>query len=263
MEKQKPIGIFDSGLGGLSIGRAVNSIIPREDLLYYADFEFSPYGPKSKDFIAARADCIVQFLVDKGCKLIVVACNTATVNSIDALRSRFSIPIVGVEPGLKPAALASERGVVGILATEQTLNSESFKQLKSGYSAQVKIKEMACPDFVSLVERLEHEGEGAIHAAERYIKPLLDAGCDQIVLGCTHFSFLAPVINNLIGTRAELVDTAAAVASQVQRVLSQHNIGSDAGVGSIEFLASGDSNDGARSIGALWGRDVSVAQAVR
>jgi len=259
---RNPIGIFDSGLGGLSVGHAVRKLLPNEDLVYFADLKYSPYGPKSKDVIEERSHSIVEFLTQQRCKLIVVACNTATVNAIATLRAVSTVPLVGVEPGVKPAAIQSQRGVIGILATEQALKSDSYRQLKSSYSNDVTIEEQACPEFVALVERLDHESEDAISAAQRYIHPMLAAGCDQIVLGCTHFSFLKPAISQVIAGRAELVDTAEAVSKEVRRRLSSLNMLNDGPAeGAIKFWTNGDSESATLSIGTLWQRQVAVFQA--
>lgn len=262
MARQRPIGVFDSGLGGLSVGHAIRELLPNEDLAYFADLKYSPYGPKSQEVIAARSRSVVDFLVDQGCKLIVVACNTATVNSIATLRSNCSIPLVGVEPGVKPAAIQSKRGVIGILATEQALKSHSYQQLKAIHSKEVRVEEKACPDFVSLVEELNHESEAATSTAERYILPMLAAGCDQIVLGCTHFSFLKPAITKVIDDKAELVDTAQAVAKEVRRRLSQLDmLNADGSEGAIKFWTNGDSASASKSIAKLWQQHVTVLQA--
>ena len=259
MNRQKPIGIFDSGLGGLSICRAINNILPKENLMYFADLEFSPYGNKSKESIAERSEYIVNFLIEQGCKLIVVACNTATVNSISMLRSKYSIPIIGVEPAIKPAALESKSGVIGVLATKQTLKSDSFQQLAARYSNVVKIETKACPDFVGLVENLEHESEAAIKTAERYIRPLLSTGCDQIILGCTHFSYLRSAIRKAVGNEADIVDTAVPVAKEVKRKLHHFNIlrKSDF-IGDTKFWTSGCSKKTEDSMSQLWGQEINV-----
>ncbi len=256
-ENQSPIGIFDSGLGGLSIARAVRDILPAEDLMYFADTDFSPYGSKSRDQIVERSAYITHFLINRGCKLIVVACNTATVNAISILRSEYSVPIVGVEPGVKPAALKSVSGVVGVLATEQTLKSASYQRLKSRYSGTVKIQERACPDFVFLVENLAHENIEARVATERHMRPLLDAGCDQIILGCTHFSFLKQPIKKAIGANAGVVDTAEAVGFEVRRKLHQFGLCKDHDTeGGIEFWTSSDGTHACGPISRLWGQRV-------
>lgn len=263
MNQQKPIGIFDSGLGGLSIFRSINNILPKENLMYFADLEFSPYGTKSKKSIEERSEYIVNFLIKQNCKLIVVACNTATVNSISMLRSKYNIPIIGIEPAIKPAALESKSGIIGVIATEQTLNSDSFQQLTARYSNAVKIETKACPDFVNLVENLEHESEAATKTAERYIQPLLSAGCDQIVLGCTHFSFLSPAISKAVGNKADIIDTALPVAMEVKRKLHHFNIlNNHNAIGDTKFWTSGYSNKTASSISRLWGQEIRVAQAL-
>ena len=257
MENQKPIGIFDSGLGGLSIARSIRDILPDEDIVYFADSKYSPYGSKSKDEVVERSVGIADFLTSQNCKLIVVACNTATVNSISTLRSGSSIPFVGVEPGIKPAAMQSVSGVIGVLATEQTLASASYQKLKTGYSSKVRIEERACPDFVSLVEGLDHESEAAVAKAEQYIRPLLEAGCDQLILGCTHFSFLKPVINKVVVNKAVVIDTAIAVAREVQRRLNHLGLSKSSKAGSnVQFWTSGEIENSISSIQNLWGHEV-------
>lgn len=261
MKNPQAIGVFDSGLGGLSIAHAIEKILPEEDLVYFADLEYSPYGPKSKEIIAERSERIVDFLKEQNCKLIVVACNTATVNSIEILRSKFSIPIVGVEPGIKPAVMKSESAVIGVLATEQTLKSGSFKRLKSSYSKNSLIEVMPCPDFVTLVETLQHKGDSAKEAVERYIRPLLEKKCDQIVLGCTHFSFLKDRIKDVVGDQAEIIDTAEAVAKQVFNKLSQLDIQNNSdSKNTIKFWTSRIENS-SKAVSHLWGKEVSVFHA--
>jgi glutamate racemase len=261
MEQQKPIGIFDSGVGGLSVGRAIRAALPKEDLMYFADLGFSPYGVKAPPIIKERSEYIVNFLINQGCKAVVVACNTATVNTISHLRSKFSIPIFGVEPGIKPAALHSKTGVIGVLATQQTLESGSFQQLKAIYSKMVTIETMACPEFVSLVENLNHNSEKATVVAEQYIRPLLSAGCDQIILGCTHFSFLVSTINKIVGGEATIIDTATPVAMEVSRRLGTLNLqyinGSQ---GKATFWTSGNSAHVMGPMSELWGCGITVSE---
>lgn len=262
MKRQNSIGIFDSGVGGLSIVRAINRILPDENLVYFADIEFSPYGNKPKNIINLRSQDIVNFLINKGCKMVVIACNTATVNSINSLRSKFSIPLVGVEPAIKTAALQSKTGVIAVLATEQTLEGESFLLLKSKYSKRVKIETMACPKFVSLVENLNHKKEQAIEVSEQYIGPLLSKGCDQIVLGCTHFSFLSDVIQSVAGHEVKIIDPVMPIAIEVKRKLQSLNLDKIESIsGKIEFWTSGDSVKTMESISELWGQDVEVFEA--
>lgn len=259
MNSNRPIGIFDSGVGGLSIARAIRQLSPKENLTYFADLGFAPYGIKSTDLIQKRSERIVEFLVAQGCKAVVIACNTATVNSICDLRSKFTIPIIGVEPGVKPAALQSTSGVIGVLATQQTLESGSFRQLKAVYSERVQIQTKACPEFVSLVERLEHNTQQAVDVADQYIRPFLSAGCDQIVLGCTHFSFLRSSIEQVLGGDVKVIDTAAPVAVELSRRLElSEQVNQQGSAASAAFWTSGDSADVRVTTSALWGSEVSV-----
>lgn len=259
MEKQKSIGIFDSGVGGLSIGLAIKKILPYENIDYFADFACSPYGNKSQSFINQRSENIVNFLIKQNCKIVVLACNTATVNSISNLRSKISVPLIGVEPAIKPAALNSKTGVIGVLATQQTIESTSFKLLKSQYENKVKILSKACPDFVTLVENLNHNRQQSYDVAEQYLRPLLNQECDQIVLGCTHFSFLSSVINQVAGNKVNIIDTAIPVAMQVKRILIDNNLenlGND--TVTRNFWASETSPIFAKAIEELWGENIRI-----
>lgn len=261
MKQYKPIGIFDSGIGGLSIGCAIRSALPKENLMYFADVKFSPYGVRSQSTIQQRSEYIVNFLINQGCKVIVVACNTATVSTISYLRERFSVPIIGVEPGIKPAALQSKTGVIGVLATERTLVSDSFQLLKARYAKTVRVESMACPKFVSLVENLSHNSEEAMHVAEQYIRPLLLKGSDQIILGCTHFSFLRSTINKVVGAEADVVDTANSVAIEVHRRLHHLNLLNKINLhGKAQFWTSENATNIVASISDLWGQDIRVSE---
>lgn len=262
MQRQQPIGIFDSGIGGLSIAHAIRRILPDENLVYFADSGFSPYGTKSETIIQERSEYIVNFLVKQGCKAIVVACNTATVNSISKLRAKFSIPFIGVEPAIKPAAQKTKTGAIGVLATEQTLKSESFKLLKAKYSKEIRIKTKACTDFISLVENLRHNTEHAFEVAEQYIQPLILENCDQIILGCTHFSFLHSTISKVVQNRAHIIDTATPVAMELNRrlyQLGQQNVNNL--TSTAEFWTSGLPSKVVGTMSTLWGQQVSLSKA--
>lgn len=255
----QPIGIFDSGIGGLSIARAIKSELPNEDLKYFADLAFSPYGDKSQNIIKERAEFIVNYLMAQGCKAVVVACNTATVNTISHLREKFSVPIIGVEPGIKPAALQSKSGVIGVLATERTISSDSFQLLKAKYENTVSIESVACPKFVSLVESFQHDSEEALAIAEYYIRPLLLKRCDQLILGCTHFSFLKKTIKKVVRTEANIIDTALPVALEVKRKLQSLNLLNEVDIyGKTQFWTNKDSTKITTSISHLWEHEVKI-----
>ncbi|OMH38906.1 glutamate racemase [Motiliproteus sp. MSK22-1] len=256
----RPVGIFDSGVGGISIALGVRKILPSEDLLYVADQEFSPYGSKSNTIVEARAEIITTFLSQQGCKAIVVACNTATVNSINRLRTMCSIPIVGVEPGIKPAALQSNTGIIGVLATEKTLSSESFQALRSQFSAAVNIEIQACPRFVELVEKNNLNSVETLKIAEDYVLPLIAKGADHIVLGCTHYSFLTPVIEQIVGDKATIIDTAIPVSLELKRQLSRRDLlNPQDRQGLTKFWSSKASEQASEKISQLWGNKVVVA----
>ncbi len=221
-----PIGVFDSGVGGLSVLRHIRAQLPDEHLLYLADSGFAPYGDKPEQVVAERSLAIAEFLVGRGAKALVVACNTATVAAIKLLRAHYpQMPIVGVEPGLKPAAAASRSGKIGVLATEGTLAGEKFNLLREQISAAsgASFLLQGCTGLVERIERGELDDAGTRAMLERYVLPLLRQGADTLVLGCTHYPFVQASIEHLIA-RAELgpvtlVDTGEAVARQLKRLL--------------------------------------------
>lgn len=259
--QNKPIGVFDSGIGGLSIAHAIKDELPNEDLMYFADLAFSPYGDKSQQIIKERSEFIVRFLVKQGCKAIVVACNTATVNTISYLREIFSVPIIGVEPGIKPAALLSKTGVIGVLATERTISSDSFQILRAKYANTVSIESIACPKFVTLVEECEHESEAALSVAEQYIRPLLSRKCDQIILGCTHFSFLKSTISKVVLTEANIIDTALPVATEVKRRLHNLNLLNERNIlGKSQFWSNNNYTYLTATLNQLWKHDMEISK---
>ena len=213
------IGIFDSGLGGLSVLAAVARALPQADLTYLADTAHVPYGAKSDAFIRERVLTIGQHLVGLGCDILVVACNTATAAAVEALRQQHpDIPVVGIEPGIKPAAAHSQTRRIAVLTTESTARSERLRKLISEHSGLVDIHIEPCPGWATRVETLEFDSPAFAAEITAKISPLLDSGIDRLVLGCTHYSFLAPLLNPLIDGRAELVDVADAVARQVTRI---------------------------------------------
>ena len=221
-----PIGVFDSGVGGLSVLRHIRAQLPHEHLMYFADAGFAPYGGKSEQFVAERALAVAAFLLERGAKALVVACNTATISAIKALRARYpELPIVGVEPGLKPAAALTRNGKVGVVATVVTLAGEKFLALRAQISAasQAEFLLQGCPGLADQIERGELHTPATVAMLEGYIAPLLAQGIDTLVLGCTHYPFVLDEIKGVIARHATgpvtLVDTGDAVARQLGRLL--------------------------------------------
>ncbi len=254
-----PIGVFDSGVGGLSVLHQIRRVLPGENLLYVADSGHAPYGDKSQQFIEHRSIVISDFLVDRNAKAIVVACNTATGAAIATLRSRHSVPIIAMEPAVKPAASQTQSGVIGVLATRRTLASDNFVQLFARYGADVEIVGQACPGLVEQVEAGELSGHKTCALLEQYVVPLLERKADIIVLGCTHYPFLAPLIQELAGSGVTVIDSAAAVARQLYRRLEMDNLLADeARVGTESFWTSAALDKARPLISRLWQADVQV-----
>jgi glutamate racemase len=254
---EAPIGVFDSGVGGISVLKHIRALMPHEHLLYVADSQFAPYGNKSPEFIQARAIWIAAFLKAKGVKAIVVACNTATAASVDLLRQQYHLPIIGMEPAVKPAAAATKTGVVGVLATSGMLKSAQFAALLEHYGQQVQVVTQACHGLVECVERGELDAPATKDLLAGYIKPLIDAGADTIVLGCTHYPFVRPLIEVLVGKDVALIDTGAAVARELKRRLEDAHLLNDESVtGQVRFWSNSQHQDAEEIALRLWGERV-------
>jgi len=224
-----PVGVFDSGLGGLSVLRALRAQVPDESIIYVADSLYAPYGERDDDFIADRTLAIGQWLVKQGAKVLVVACNTATAQSIALVREQLSIPLIGVEPGIKPAAVQSKTRVAGVLATQVTLRSARFQALLERYAADCRFLCQPGHGLVQAIERCD-VGSAELRALlDSYLQPMLDAGADTLVLGCTHYPFLDAAIRDIVGDRMTLIDTSVAIARQVERVLDQNGLRAEPG----------------------------------
>lgn len=220
------IGVFDSGLGGLSVLAAIARALPQADLLYFADSKHVPYGDKDDSFIRERVLAIGRHLLAQGCSVIVVACNTATAAAVAAFRELVpGLPVVGVEPGVKPAAAASRSGRIAVLATVSTTRSQRLADLIRQHAGGVQVDVAACDGWATRVEALHLDDPDFAAEAERHLAPLLAAGADQIVLGCTHYSFLRPLLEPLLANRAMLVDVADAVARQCARLAGPSALG--------------------------------------
>ncbi|MBI5430356.1 MAG: glutamate racemase [Nitrosomonadales bacterium] len=259
MTSSNPIGVFDSGVGGLSVLREIRRELPHEDLLYVADSGHAPYGDKPGHQIEARAVAITEFLLGRNAKAIVVACNTATSAAVATLRGRYTIPIVAMEPAVKPAAAHTKSGVVGVLATSRTLGSDNFARLHERFGADVKILMQACPGLVELVEAGNLSGDETRTLLERYIKPLLEQHADTLVLGCTHYPFLAPLIREIAGPSVAILDPAAAIARELRRRLDSIAMLSQAKRDGEEyFWTSGSQNTARPVIAQLWKNGIDV-----
>ncbi|MDR0953758.1 MAG: glutamate racemase [Rikenellaceae bacterium] len=237
-----PIAVFDSGLGGLSVWKEIVRALPEESIMYYGDGANCPYGGKSQAEIIRLSEAIVRFLLDRGAKLIVVACNTATAGAISYLRAHYAVPFVGMEPAVKPAAEHSETGVIAILATAGTLKGKLFTETSQRFSAGVKILTRIGEGFVELIETGRANSTQAEEAVRRTVEPLLAQGVDRLVLGCTHYPFLAETLRRVIGDRpVELIDPAPAIARRVKEVLTERNELAEAGhLAKYDYFSSGD-----------------------
>ena len=223
------VGFFDSGLGGLCILDAFKALCPHESTIYIADSKNCPYGNKPAAEIVKLAESNTRRLLRRGCKMVVVACNTATAAAIDFLRERHpEVPFIGIEPAVKPAALRSKAGVVGVLATAGTFGGRLYNETKAKFARDVTVIATVADEFVELVERKEISGAAAERVVRARIEPLLKAGCDKIVLGCTHFPHLKPLIEKICDGHAEVIDPSDAVARQARRVLSARGLAAPA-----------------------------------
>lgn len=235
----RPIALLDSGVGGLSILREVRRQLPQEDLIYFADQAHVPYGPRSKDELRVITGGIVRFFLAKQAKLIVVACNAASAAALYTLRQTFpDMPFVGMEPAVKPAALNTHTGVIGVITTQATYQGELFASVIDRFAENVEVVTQVCPELVTLVEAGDLDTPAAFAYTERYLAPLLDIGIDQLVLGCTHFPFLADTLQAVAGPDVTIVDPSAAVAKQARRVIAE-GLNSPAHSGSVQYYTSG------------------------
>ncbi|MGB7395655.1 MAG: glutamate racemase [Pricia sp.] len=219
-----PIGIFDSGVGGTSIWKEIQKLLPQEDTIYLADSKNAPYGEKTPERILQLSIKNTEFLLEKGCKLVVVACNTATTNAIDYLRANYDVPFIGIEPAIKPAALQSKSKTVGILATKGTLSSALFNNTSELHAKGIKIIEREGIGLVPLIENGKSDSAETRDLLKHYLEPMLDAGIDCLVLGCTHYPYLMPVLKEMLPDEVQIIDSGRAVARQTKAVLEMSDL---------------------------------------
>ena len=238
----RPIGVYDSGFGGLSVWRELHRALPCESLIYLGDGKNCPYGSLPKQRITELAEAAVRDLVERGCKMVVVACNTATAAAISHLRATFDIPIVGLEPAVKPACAMTRSKVVGVIATERSLKGEKFLSTVERYGQGVEVIKAVGEGFVEAVENNEEDTHATEQIVRRVVEPIIERGADVIVLGCTHYPFLRDVIARVVGERdVAIIDSGAAVEKRVESLLDEYDLrASQDNVAQKEFITYAD-----------------------
>jgi glutamate racemase len=255
----RPIGVFDSGVGGLSVLRAIREELPSERLIYVADSGHAPYGDRPREFIEARSIAIVDFLLTRDVKAVVLACNTATGAAAHVLRSRYTLPVIAMEPAVKPGARQTKSGVVGVLATTSTLSSAKFLDLVDRHGGGVQLLVQPCPGLVEQVEAGELDTRRTRTLVEQFVTPLLAKGADTLVLGCTHYPFLRQVIEDVAGPEVTVIDPAKAVARELHRRLEAATLlASEGAAAREEFWSTGPVDTATAVISELWAQPVTV-----
>lgn len=239
MQNNNPIGLFDSGIGGTSIWNEIHRLLPHEDTIYLADSKNAPYGQRPKEEIIALSMKNTEYLLERNCKLIVVACNTATTNAIKELRAKYDVPFVGIEPAIKPAALDSKTNTIGVLATKGTLSSELFSKAVETFQ-HTKIIEQVGYNLVSLIEDGQIDSPEMSRLLHEYLNPMIEANIDYLVLGCSHYPYLIPQIRKILPDNVRIIDSGEAVARQTQNLLRERIGFADVKEPRIEFYANAD-----------------------
>jgi len=252
-----PIAVFDSGLGGLTVLRALQERLPQEDFFYFADTRFLPYGDRPEIFLKERGVLIAEALARRGAKALVIACNTATAAAAEAIRAASPLPIVALEPGVKPAAGLTRSGVIGVLATTRTLQSERFQRLVGNHAPHLKVIAQACPGLAEAIETAGPESAEVAALLDVFVEPLAAAGVDVMVLGCTHYPWVAEAIARRLPAGATLLDTGAPVARQLDRLLGSAGL-LGGGSGRLSVATSGAPAKVSATVDRLWGRHLPV-----
>jgi len=254
-ERSAPVGVMDSGVGGLSVLAEIQRLLPNESLLYVADSGHVPYGEKSPDHIRQRLRHIAGFFREQGAKAMVLACNTATVAAVADLRELYpDWPLVGMEPAVKPAAAATRSGVVGVLATTGTLQSAKFAALLDRFANDVQVVTQPCPGLVECIEAGDLDSPQLRQLLQGYVQPLLDAGCDTVILGCTHYPFLRTLLAGMVPADVAIIDTGAAVARQLQRLLAARDLLAEGPARDTAFWTSAEPQSLDKVLPLLWRR---------
>ena len=255
---ERPIGIFDSGVGGLSVAAEIRRALPHEDLLYVADTAYCPYGDRPLAEVRERAVAVGRYLERAGAKLLVAACNTATGAALERLREVLTIPVIGLEPAVKTGAAVTQNRRVGVMATSGTLQSERFARLVRSHARGVEVLAQACPGLADLIEEGHLDGPAVSARLEELTRPLRAAGVDTVVLGCTHYPFVSGPLGRLLGPRVELVDSAPAIARRTEQLLKDGAMRARNGRGSFRLLTTGEPPKVAPVVARLWGEPVDV-----
>ncbi len=257
MYNKQAIGVFDSGVGGLTVLKHIHQLLPYESLIYVADSAFMPYGCKPDAVVQERCLKIASFLAEQDCKAIVVACNTATAAAVHGLRDSYAMPVIGMEPGVKPAVARTGSGVVGILATSGTASSDKFMQLKKRYAEHAELLVQPCPGLVEEIEKGDFTTQRLHSLLALYLKPLMEKNADTLVLGCTHYPFILPMIREIVGGSVAIIDTGDAIARELQRQLRKRDLLTDGeSQESVRFWSS--RVDSTEALSRLWGEQVIV-----
>jgi len=259
----RPIGIFDSGAGGLTVSSKIARLLPNEKIIYFGDTARVPYGNKSREAVTRFSKEIINFLLEFKVKLIIVACNTASSLSLDSLKSSFRIPIIGViEPGAEEALKATKTFRIGVIGTEATISSNAYKKRIKSAGKRCFVIQKACPLFVSLVENKWLNDGITLRIAKRYLFPVLEKKIDTLILGCTHYPLLKNTIRKVTGKNVTLVDSSASVAKSVKRVLEKNGLSADAGRGGVKFFVSDDTKNFAKLAKVFLKKNITVKKHV-
>ncbi len=253
-----PVGLFDSGVGGLSVAREIRRLLPAEDLLYVADTAYCPYGDRGTDEVRERALAVGRHLESAEAKVVVVACNTATGAALEALREALRVPVIGLEPAVKTAAARTRSGRIGVMATSGTLRSERFARLVREHANGARVVAQPCPGLVDLIEQGELEGEALLARVGELTGPLREAHVDQVVLGCTHYPFVEDAIRRAMGPGVAIVDSGPAIARRLAQVLDETGARAAGGTGTLRLRTTGQPIAIAPVVRRLWGEDVPV-----
>lgn len=253
-----PVGIFDSGVGGLSVAREIRRALPSEHLLYVADTAYVPYGDRTDDEVRARTLAIGGWIQGQGAKVLVVACNTASGAALEDLRAQLGIPVIGLEPALKPAVRETRNGRVGVMATRGTLRSARFQRLVDNYADGVQVVRDPCPGLADLVESGLLAAPDLPEKLQGYVAPLRQEGVDTVVLGCTHYVFVREAIQAALGPGVRLLDSSEAIARRTRQILAQADALAPEGPGSLRFLTTAEPLKVVDVVHRLWGEPVTV-----